>query len=359
MEIKLSPMSELQESECLSDMEQNRREGAILAFLGLMLIAACIVSLGVGRFSIPVAQVFSILKEGILTMSISDDPAAVVVLLVRLPRIMLAVMVGASLSVSGAAYQGLFRNPMVSPDVLGVSSGAGVGASIAILLGGATITVQLAAFSFGIAAVFLVFMLSSAMGKGNPALLVMVLAGMVISSLFSSCNALIKYVADSADKLPEITFWLMGSFAKCGSYKNVLILLAAMLIGTVPIMIVRWKINVLAFGEEEAQAMGINTRRMRTVIVICSTTLTASCIAMCGMIGWVGLTIPHISRLLIGPNYKSLLPTSMLSGALFMVIVDDLARTVTSGEIPIGVITSLIGAPIFIYLMFKGKKGWV
>jgi iron complex transport system permease protein len=339
---------------------QGRHEKTILVVLIVLLIAAAVISLGIGRFNIPVSQIIEILKLWITGQTdMANNPIHVVILLVRSPRIMLCILVGAALAASGASYQGLFRNPLVSPDILGVSAGAGVGASIAILMDYPSITVQLMAFCFGIGAVFLVMALASVMGRGNPATLIMVLSGIVIGSLFNSCTALIKYLADAQDKLPDVVFWLMGSFAKCGSYSNVLLLLILILVGGIPLYLTRWKMNVLAFGEEEAQAMGINTGRLRMGIIVCSTLLTASSIAMCGMIGWVGLVIPHITRFLVGPNFKILFPTSMVLGALFMVIVDDLARALISGEIPVGVITSLIGAPLFIYMMFKGRRAWV
>jgi iron complex transport system permease protein len=342
------------------DRSHSKREKTVIIFLVVALLIAAVVSLGLGRFRIPVNQVINIVWTWITgEIDFSANPDQVVVLLVRVPRILLCMLVGAALSVSGAAYQGLFRNPLVSPDILGVSAGAGVGASIAIIMGAPGITVQVLAFAFGIGAVFLVIGLASAIGKGNPATLVIVLSGMVIASLFGSCTALLKYLADAQSKLPDVVFWLMGSFAKNGSYQNVLILFILLLAGGIPLYLLRWQMNVLSFGEEEAQAMGLNPQRLRIWIIICSTLLTASSVAMCGTIGWVGLVIPHITRLLVGPNFKALLPTSIFIGALFMLIVDDFARTLIAGEIPVGVITAIVGAPLFIYLMFTGKRAWV
>ncbi|MEC0181970.1 iron ABC transporter permease [Paenibacillus peoriae] len=336
-------------------------EAGLIVFLTLLLLAVSLVSLGIGRLYIPAPQIWSLIGTWVSSnFQLQGDNETVVLFLIRLPRILMCILVGMSLSASGASFQGLFKNPMVSPDVLGVSTGAGVGASIAILLNGNSLAVQLAAFAFGIGAVMWVMTMSSIVGKGNPALLVMVLSGMVISSLFGAVNMLIKYVAkDDENKLADITFWLMGSFAKSGNYNNVGFLLVSTLIGAIPLLLLRWKINVLAFGEEEAQALGVNTRVMRIVIILCATLLTATSVCMCGMIGWVGLIIPHIVRLMTGPNYKTLLPVSMLMGALFLVVVDDIARTVVSGEVPVGVITSLVGAPIFIYLIYRGRQAWV
>lgn len=345
----------------MDDKDTRRREIIIMTSLLIALVAAFIFSLGLGRYRVPVRDILVILKDFLLGTSEFQgaQQSVVVVTLVRLPRLILCVLVGICLSASGAAFQGLFKNPMVSPDILGVSTGAAVGACIAILLDGSSLTVQVVAFAFGILAVVLVLALASSMGKGNPQVILIILAGMVISSLFNAVTTLIKYVAIDADqKLAEITFWLMGSFSKSGSFDNVLTLLIATLLGGVPLLLLRWKINVLAFSEEEAEAMGVNTKVIRLIIIVCATIMTASSVSMVGNIGWVGLTLPHITRLLVGPNYKALMPTSMLSGALFLVIVDDLARTLTAADMPIGIFTAIIGAPLFIYLMFKGKRGW-
>lgn len=203
---------------------------------------------------------------------------------------------------AGSAYQGLFKNPMVSPDILGVSSGASVGACLGILLSFSDTLIQIPAFSFGLIAVFSVLIISKIVGRGSSSLLIMILAGTVISALFSAITSLIKYVADTDTKLPEITFWLMGSFAKTGSWKNVLILFILFLIGVTPILLLRWKLNVLSFGEEEAQSLGVNIKRIRMVIILSATLLTASSVALCGIIGWVGLIMPHIARFIVGPN---------------------------------------------------------
>ena len=339
------------------------KEGIIITSLAAGLVVAFIFSLGLGRYHVPVKDIIVILKDFIFKTSNFDGSrqSVTVVTLIRLPRLMMAMMVGAGLSAAGVAFQGLFRNPMVSPDILGVSTGASVGACLAILLDFSSLAIQAMAFGFGIAAVLLVVGLASALGRGNPKTLMMILAGMVIGSLFNAVNAIIKFLSLDTDnnKLADITFWTMGSLSKSVNYRNVCILIIALLIAGVPLLLTRWRINVLAFGEEEAAAMGVDTRKLQFLIIFCSTLLTSSCVSMVGNIGWVGLTLPHITRLLVGPNYKVLLPTTMLSGALFLVLVDDIARTITASEIPIGVLTSLIGAPIFIYLMFKGKRGWV
>lgn len=248
---------------------------------------------------------------------------------------------------------------MVSPDILGVSSGASIGACIAILFSLDSLEIQGFAFATGCLAIALVLAISSAASRNTGgSLLILILAGIVISSLCSAITSIIKYVAPPDTALPEITFWLMGSFAKTGAWNNVLVLFICFLIGVIPLLALRWKINVMAFGEEEAKALGVNTKRVRLTIILCATLLTATTVALCGIIGWVGLVIPHIGRFLVGANYQVLLPCSILAGATFMVIVDTLARTLSSGEIPISIITAIIGAPVFIYLIFKGKRSW-
>ena len=268
-------------------------------------------------------------------------------------------MAGGALAISGAAYQGLLRNPMVSPDILGVSSGASTGAILCLLMGASLWVMQGVAFAFGLGAVGVVLLLGRLIGRGSSKLLVLVLAGVVISSIFSAFTNLIKYIADSNDKLPAIVFWLMGSFARSSNWSSLLVLMVAMLVGTIPLMLLRHRMNVLSFGEEEAQTMGINVRRTRLIIICCATILTAATVTLCGNIGWVGLILPHLMRLVTGPDYRHLLPGCLLAGGLFMLVVDNTVRILLPGEIPVGIVTSLIGAPLFIYLLFKGRKDWV
>lgn len=337
-----------------------RKERWILAILAAALLAGCLISLTVGRYAIPLSHMPTLFKEFITgTVSEANRSEVTVLFVVRIPRILLAVLVGSSLAVSGAAYQGLFQNPMVSPDILGVSSGASVGAAIGLLLSFSSVWVHLLVFLFGTGAVLMVVILAKIIGRGNSRILIMVLAGSVISSIFSSFTSLIKYVADTDEQLPAITFCLMGSFSKSGNYKNVFIMLAVALIGTIPLLVMRWNLNAMSFGEEEAQSLGVSIKRTRNIIIFCSTLLTASSVCICGTVGWVGLIMPHITRLLIGPNYRGLLPASMLMGGLFMLVVDNVSRVIIPGELPIGILTSLIGAPLFIYLLFHGRKEWI
>lgn len=339
--------------------KERRREKKILCILLGLLIVAVLVSICTGRYAVPVKKLPELFWEYFSgNISEADQADITILFIVRIPRIILALLVGAALSVSGASYQGLFQNPMVSPDILGVSGGASVGAALALLLGLASGFVHVLAFVFGIGAVLLVVMLANLIGKGSGRILIMVLAGTVISSIFSSFTSLMKYVADPDEELPAITYWLMGSFAKSGNYNNVKIMLVVCLVGISILMAVRWQINALSFGEEEAESLGVNVKRTRNIIIFCATLLTASSVCICGTIGWVGLIMPHITRFLVGPNYRSLMPTSMLMGAVFLLFVDNVSRVIIPGELPIGILTSLIGAPLFIYLLFKGRKEW-
>ena len=281
--------------------------------------------------------------------------AQTIVWKVRLPRICAAVLIGAALSVAGAVYQGLFKNPMVSPDILGASSGAGFGAALAILLSLPYFFVQVNAFAFGIAAVGLAYLICQKASRGKDAVLMLILAGIVVSTLFSSFITLVKFVADPDSKLPEITYWLMGSLASANQ-RDVLFLLAPLAAGLVPVYLARWRLNAMAFGDEEALALGINVKRLRGVLILAATLLTAASVAVGGMIGWIGLVIPHMCRFIVGPNYKNLIPMSILVGGIFLLVVDCLARMMFTVEIPLGILTSLIGAPFFVYLLFKRKK---
>ena len=327
--------------------------------LTIVLIVCAFSSLAIGRYSLTASEIFNSLYSLITGSSVQNEQANAVITQIRLPRIAFAVLVGAVLSASGAVYQGLFKNPLVSPDILGVSSGAAVGASIAIILSLPILYVSLAAFGFGLAAVFAVVFLSQLIARGKLNVIIMVLSGVVISSLFAAFSSLLKFLADSENKLPEITFWLMGSLARTGGYQNVLYMLGVTALCLVPLFLLRFRLNILAFGEEEAKAMGVNVKFYILIIICASTLLTASSVAFCGIIGWVGLIVPHIARSIVGANFNVLLPASMLVGALFLLVVDTIARCAMASEIPLGIITSLIGAPVFIYLLYQSKKGWL
>lgn len=328
-----------------------------LLILLLVLILAILFSFTIGRYAVSLTQLFEILNYKLFGGYVNWPQSVETVLFkVRIPRIILAVIIGAALAIAGVVYQGLFKNPMVSPDILGASSGAGYGAAIAILLSFNSAGIQISAFLFGLLAVLITIIISKCVGRSNNNILALVLTGMVVNTLFSSFISITKYLADSDDKLPAITFWLMGGLSSV-SVKDLLIILFPFLLGIIPLILIRWKLNVLSFGEEEAQGMGIDTSKIRALTIFCSTLLTASAVSIGGMIGWIGLIIPHIARLIVGPNYKVLLPASALIGGTFLLIVDDIARCLFSVEIPIGILTSIIGAPFFLYLLFKERRG--
>ena len=339
-----------------SSMHALRRARFALFILLVALIAAILGSFCLGRYAISLPTLLGLIRDGVLGRTPQADPTAVTVFYsVRLPRILAAALIGAALAAAGAAYQGLFRNPMVSPDLLGASSGAGFGAAVGLMLSLNLLWVSVLAFVLGVCAVLLAYGVSAVIGRGGNAVLVLILTGMVVSSLFSAFTSIIKYVADPDDKLPAITFWLMGGLSNI-TMDNLLMLLPPMAVGFVPLLLLRWRLNVLSCGEEEAQALGLNTRRLRAVFIFCATVLTSSSVAVNGVIGWVGLLIPHVARIFVGPNYRYLLPASLLTGATFLILADDIARSAFAAEIPLGILTSVIGAPFFILLLLRERK---
>ncbi len=273
-----------------------------------------------------------------------------------MPRALLGALVGGALGISGAAMQGLFKNPLVSPGILGVSSGAGFGAAVAILLFGATAAVYPFALSFGILAVFLSYLIGRTYNTA-PAIM-LVLGGVIVSSIFSALISFAKYVADPYEQLPSIVFWLMGSLANAG-YRDIFTAGPLIIIGSLGLFLVRWRINVLSMGDKEARSLGVNTRIIKTTVVTGATLATAGAVCVSGTIGWIGLIIPHIGRMLAGNDNRVLIPVSFCLGACFMITVDSLGRILSGSEIPLGILTSLIGGPFFIYLLKKTKaKGW-
>ena len=328
------------------------RPGLPLAVLGAVFLATVWCSLSLGRYNIS----FDAWRT-ILFAPEHGGTAGIILLQVRLPRILAGILIGASLSTAGAAYQGLFRNPMVSPDILGASAGAGFGAATGILLGFSIVGIQFAAFAVGLFAVLLTSTISSRFTRAGDPVLTLVLVGIMVNSIFMALVSLMKYVGDAYNKLQAITFWLLGSLASTSS-RDVLFALVPILVGLVPLLLLRWNLNVLSFGEEEARALGANTKKLRWIIIFCATLLTATSVAVAGMVGWVGLVIPHLARMIVGPNYKVLLPASLLLGATYLLLVDDVARSVYALEIPLGIVTALIGAPFFLYLLSRTQRGW-
>lgn len=332
-----------------------RRVSLRITALAVLAVASVVVSLSLGRYPVPPGQVAGILLSRLLPMEGGwSESAQTMVLNVRLPRVLAAMMIGAALSAAGAVYQGIFRNPMVSPDVLGSSSGAGFGAALGIFCGVGYLATSLLAFGTGLTAVLLAVYISAS-ATGRKATLNMVLAGIMIGSLFSSATSFIKLIADTDDQLPAITYWLMGSLASI-RMSDILLLLLPMGLGMVPLLLVSWRINVLTMGNEEAAALGVSVGRLRTFVVLCATLITAASVAVSGMIGWVGLVVPHLSRKLVGCDYRVLLPTSMLLGGTYLLWVDNLARTVSTTEVPIGILTAFLGTPFFLHLILKDNR---
>ncbi len=314
-------------------------------------ITVFIVSFAVGRYPVPLNQVPKILASPFISMEKTwAKEMETVVLQVRLPRIVAAVLIGAALSSAGAVYQGLFRNPMVSPEVLGASSGAGFGAALGILLAAGYFRITLLSFIFGVIAVFLAYGISTR-SKLNRTLS-LVLSGIMIGSIFSSLISYIKLVADPLNDLPAITYWLMGSLASIRQ-RDVYLVAIPILLGLIPLILLRWRINILTMGEEEAKTMGVDTGTLRLVSIGCATLVTAASVSVSGMIGWIGLVIPHFARLIVGYDYKVLLPSSIILGSTYLLIVDNIARILTTSEVPLGILTSIVGAPVFILLLLR------
>lgn len=319
----------------------------------LLVVAVFLVSLMIGRYALGWSSIWELLRlkfyhQDVPSHLMSDD---IVFWSVRLPRAIIGLIVGAVLAVSGTVFQGLFRNPLVSPDILGVSAGAGFGAGLAILLfGDSALAIQGSAFLFGLLAVTVAYQI----GKHcrSDTVTVLVLAGVIVSALFTAGLSFLKYVADPFEELPAIVFWTMGGFSNI-IWEDLLHVVPVIVLGLVILFLLRWKLDILALGDEEALALGVNVGRLRAIYIICATLIVASSISVCGTIGWVGLVVPHMARLLIGPGHNQLLGFAALLGAVFMLAMDTLARSLTGGEIPIGIITSFIGAPFLAYLLWR------
>ncbi|MDR2163671.1 MAG: iron ABC transporter permease [Clostridiales Family XIII bacterium] len=323
--------------------------------LAVALVCTMALSFLLGSYFAWPSQVMNDVMEHFGGGTLSDPKLDAALFNIRIPRIITVVLVGMALSVAGASYQGMFKNPLVSPDILGASAGASFGACLALLMNLGNAFIQLFAFVFGLIAVGLVMLINRAV-RGD-ALLGLILGGILVGTLFSSGTSIIKLVADADDKLPAITFWLMGSFAGAQS-DDVPLLLIPMAIGFALVLWQSWNLNVMSFGEDEARSLGLNTSLTRALVILGATLLTASSIAVAGVIGWIGLVVPHLTRAIVGPNYTILLPTTMLTGAIFLLIVDNFARLVYSVEIPIGLLTSILGVPFFIFIYRRNLRGW-
>ena len=364
--------NECEESEASASAEllDRKVEPWIKIAIGIALLGIVLVSFALGRYPISPVELISTLG-GLANNALANFAAhfgvaiphvevnqqmASALMNILLPRILVVMLVGAALAVAGASYQGMFKNPLVSPDILGASAGASFGACLALLFDMSNSMVQLFAFIGAMVAVGGAVWMNKMVNKYD-ALLGLVLGGMLVTTLFQSFTSLVKFMADANDKLPAITFWLMGSFSRINQ-TDLAVIVAPMLAGFVLLMLERWKLNVLSFGEEEARSLGVNTGRVRLIVIFASTLIVACSVAVAGIVGWVGLVIPHLARSIVGPNYKVLLPTSMFIGAGYLLIVDDLCRLMASTEIPIGILTAIIGVPFFIFIFRHNIKGW-
>jgi iron complex transport system permease protein len=304
----------------------------LIAWLsGVMLVVLFLGSFMVGKFDISPAQLVSVIYAWVSGGSHNLPPVVdTVIFQIRLPRVIAAMLVGAALAAAGATYQGMFRNPLVSPDILGVSAGAGLGAVLGIFFSLPVVGVQLLAFVFGLGTVFLVYVIS---------------------------RTVLKVLADPYDQLPAITFWLLGSLTAVNLH-DVASILPLILLGLVPLYLLRWRMNLMSLGDEEAQALGIDAVKMRIVFICAATLITAAAVSISGIIGWVGLMMPHIARMLVGPSFSRLLPVSILLGGGYLLAVDDLARVMADIEVPLGILTAFLGAPFFLWLLATTRRGW-
>jgi iron complex transport system permease protein len=333
-----------------------RREPALFAPIALtaaFLIAAGLLALAVGRYSVPLWHVVQILTAQLVPFPVeAGGTEQNVVLLVRLPRILLALMVGGGLAIGGAALQAIFRNPLVSPDIIGVSAGASFGGALALLLGLGSVLLVAGSFVFGLVALGTLFLITS--GRAGTPMLMIVLGGVVTGSFFSALVALVTYIADPNTTLPAIVFWLLGSVSSA-TFTKVLVALIPVLGGAVVLVALRWRINVLSLGDEDAAALGVRPRPLRWVVLVAVALIVAGAVAVSGAVSWVGLVVPHLARMWVGPDHRVLLPVSFLLGGAYIVLVDTVARTATAGEIPLGVLTALIGAPVFFLLLRRNR----
>jgi iron complex transport system permease protein len=335
------------------------RAWVIIVLLSLLLAFCAIYSITVGRYDIAMADVWRILWDNVIA---EPAPAwtplqADVVEIIRLPRILAALLIGAGLAMSGAALQGLFRNPLIDPSIIGVTSGAGFGGTLAILLVGGGYPVLCAAFACGIGSLLVVKGLASV--KGRTSTLTLVLAGVIVSAFFESAISIVKLLADPQQKLPAITYWLMGSIAAT-NYRDLALIALAIVPPSIVIFLLRYQINILSLGEDKARALGSPIETVQWTIFVAVSFISAGVVATSGIVGWVGLVIPHMARTLVGPDHGRLLPVSALIGAIYLLLVDDIARTATVAELPIGIITALIGVPVFALILRRtqSRSGW-
>lgn len=330
------------------------KKGRKIIILLVIFLLSIIISFQIGRYHIGPIELVKILISRVIEIPQTwSDQAETVVFNIRLPRVILSFIIGSSLALSGLLLQQVFNNPMASQDVLGSSSASAFGASLALLTGAGYFAVSISAFLFGILSLLLIIGIFSKIKKQDT--LTLILSGIMVSSLFSSATSFIKLVADTEDTLPAITYFLMGSLSSFRSSDLILVFTVA-IAASLPILLISWRINLLSLSEEEAKSMGVNTAMLRLASIGAATLLTAASVACSGQIGWVGLVIPHFSRMIVGSNTRESIPAAMLLGASFLTVVDTIARSISTSEIPLGILTSFVGAPFFLYLIIREAK---
>ncbi|MCG8512560.1 MAG: iron ABC transporter permease [Halanaerobiales bacterium] len=323
--------------------------------LVLSLILLALISLTIGKYELPFRDVIRLVRSALFSQLPEDDISAFVLFSIRLPRIIMAILIGSGLAVAGVGMQAVFKNPLVSPRVLGVSAGASFGVSLGILLFNDPILIQLLAFGGGMVAVLLTYLLGQS-NRSNTVIM-LVLAGIIVSAVFTSLLSLLQYNVDVDTELPSIIYWLMGSLSgikmddvKMASFPIILAILLLFLL--------RWKLNLLTLSDEEAESLGLNVKLERGLVIIAATVISAISVSMCGTIGWVGLITPHLGRMLVGTNHQRLVPVAIIIGGIYLLLIDNIARLLTSAEIPLSILTALIGAPVFALLLKKTGGNW-
>jgi iron complex transport system permease protein len=329
------------------------RTWVVLAVALVALGVLIVVALGSGRYPLSASDVLAVVWKR-LSGSGDAGTSAAIVWQIRMPRVGVAMLVGAALAAAGTAYQHLFRNPLVAPDTLGVSSGAALGAVLGIFIGAGFVAIESAAFIGGVTAVSAVMLIAARLRAHEP-LVTLILTGVVVASLLGAAISLLKYLADPYNQLPAITFWLMGSFSSA-SRQELGTLFPAVALALAMLLALAWRINLLALPEDEARALGVNTRRLRAIVIAAATLATSASVAVSGIIGWVGLVVPHMARLVVGPEFSRLLPVAAVFGAIFMLLIDTLARTLATIEVPPGILTAVVGTPVFIALLARTRR---
>ncbi|CAK7017484.1 MULTISPECIES: iron ABC transporter permease [Providencia] len=336
-------------------MNERLNKGAKPFILVIILLISLVIALTSGKYSLTLSELYHLLVNPLSSQTtLNDLRHETVFWQIRFPRTLAAILIGGGLSIAGAAYQGMFRNPLVSPDILGVSAGAGVGAVIGIFFGQSLFYIQLFAFIGGLITVALVCFIAHLARQHDP-ILSLVLVGVAVSAICGSAISLMKILADPYTQLPSITFWLLGGLSSI-TQEDLISVLPLMVIAIIPLLLLRWRMNLLSLSDEEAKSLGVNVSLTRAIFIICATLLTASAVSIAGIIGWIGLIVPHITRMIVGANFRYQLPASMAIGAILLLITDTLARTIAAIELPLGILTSAVGAPFFLAILLQTRR---